>query len=181
MPESPFAFLKESADEALEKGREFTLRDVYINSDERPVLVVRPATIANRGWRNAEFSGRQADPTIAVARIKGSLGDRPADVEWATLQVQIKAFAEHVVIGWRNVNYSTGAPVPFTSASCVELLEGLLHARPEQYFELREFVGSSSSAIPLRQAAETVAKNAVPGSNGSSAISAMASPSSPGF
>lgn len=90
--------------------RDFVLPGCYVRSELEVVLLLVHAGEDNAGWINAYRKEDAAKP----------LRDR-SPREW--FDALMPAFAEHVVVGWKNVIGEDGTPVPVTPALVVELLQ----------------------------------------------------------
>lgn len=103
-----------------------------------PVLILKPATEANKPYFNAilkKSAGRLR--TITSGGINSSViqENRASDRE---------LFPLHVAVGWERVTDDNGAEVTFSSSACAEYFEAL----PDWIFdEVRTFASNPSNFV----------------------------------
>lgn len=116
--------------------RDKTARCTIYQIKGEPVLVVRPATEANKPYFNAVLKRtRKNVRAVQAGAISQAMiaENRSEDRE---------LFPKHVVVGWEGVSDSHGAAVPFSEEACAEFLEAL----PDWLFdEVRNFAGNSAN------------------------------------
>ena len=115
-----------------DKTAEMTIYQIEGN----PVLVMRPATEANKPYFNAVLKrSRKSVRALQAGGVSAAIisENRAEDRE---------LFPQHVVVGWRGVKDVDGNEVPFDKTACAEFLEAL----PDWLFdEVRTFAGVSSN------------------------------------
>ena len=123
-------------------------------ADKTPVLTVRPATELNSSYYSELLrtkSGKQ------IMRSNGHLDPKKLEQHRLT---EVKLFAKHVVVGWRNVIDEAGNEPPFTKDNVAEFLEATVKLDPSIFDELRGFCASSANFIDGDiDPVEDVAKN----------------------
>ena len=98
-----------SFDHLKKQTKEFILPGCYVRSDLETVLILQHAGEDNAGWINAYRKEDAAKP----------LRDR-SPREW--FHALLPAFAEHVVVGWKNVVGDDCEPAPVSIADIIELM-----------------------------------------------------------
>jgi hypothetical protein len=99
-----------SFDHLKKQPRELVLSGCYVRSEKEVVLILQHAGEDNVGWINAK----------RIADAEKPLDERSPREVFAAL---LPAFAEHVVIGWREVNDSNGAPATYKRTDLIELMQ----------------------------------------------------------
>lgn len=138
--------------EVVDRTARFTLHAIKLLSEDAPapVLIVRPASEANKGYFNAllKHSRTYAAQVQAGAVTESAIAEnRKQDVA---------LYAAHVVIGWENVVGADGSPVSFSKEACADLLGAL----PNWLFDdLRMFCGRPVNFLPESMNVEEKAKN----------------------
>lgn len=96
-------------------------------------LIVRPAWDINTDYANARI--KTSKPRSKTMQRKGI---QAQDMR-AIRREDIPLYAQHVIVGWKNVFTAEKVPVEFTVADCKDFLESI----PDQEFdEVREFCNS---------------------------------------
>lgn len=116
---------------------------------ETPILIVAPATNANRPYMNATL---KASAKITQQIRGGRLDSRLLD---ANRESDRELYTKFVVKGWSNVRESNGQEVDFSLSNCRDFMTAL----PDWIFDdLRTFCGHSPNFIETLDV-ETTAKN----------------------
>ena len=142
-----FSHLKK-LDVSVGQTTEYVFNQITVN-DKSPVLIVAPATEANKPYFNALL--RRAGKTTRQVRSGsiniGMLEDNRTEDR--------SLYPKHVVKGWRDVTDAGGDDVPFSVESCTDFLTAL----PDWLFdELRSFCGNPASFADVLDS-EATAKN----------------------
>lgn len=130
-----FSHLK-GLDVSTDKTAEFHLHQITVNG-KTPVLIVAPATEANKPYFNAllKRAGKSARQVRAGAISSGMIAEnRDEDRD---------LYPKHVVKGWRDViDGKTGEDVKFSAKECRAFLEAL----PDWLFDdCRNFCGNPAN------------------------------------
>jgi hypothetical protein len=121
-----------------DKTVEYFLDQISVNG-KTPVLVVRPATEANKPYFNAQIK-RSARTARRV-----SSGKITAAVIEQNRNEDRDLFPQHVIVDWRNVCDGEGNPVPFSKPDCADFLDAL----PDWVFDdLRNFCSAPGNFSP---------------------------------
>jgi hypothetical protein len=123
--------------------------DMFQISSE-PVLIVRPATEANKPYFNAVLrKSRKNSRALRAGAINRAMitENREQDRE---------LFPRYVIVGWENVVDVNGESVEFSPDNC----RGFLDALPDWIFDdVRNFAGDSANFVDELPDAETMAGN----------------------
>lgn len=128
----------------------FTMHDIAMGG-EPPVLLVLPATEANRPYINELLRSRTA---TAAARKQITA----KTLEQARLD-DVELFAKHVVKGWKHVVDDDGKPVVFSVEECTNFLLALARHAPDQFDKIRAFCNAIENFRPESMDVEAAAKN----------------------
>lgn len=150
-----FSHLKE-LDVAADKTAEFTLHQITVNG-RTPVLVVAPATEANKPYFNALLKrAGKAARQMKAGNISADLLEKNRDEDK-------ELYPRYVLKGWRDMVDAGGAEVPFSAEEASNFVEAL----PNWLFdELRNFCGNPTSFADFIDV-EVSAKNSRSGSSSS--------------
>lgn len=131
-----------------EMTADYTLHDIV--QDPSPVLILAPATGANKDYFNGLLRRSRKNMTKITAQnfdislIKANRNDDRV------------LYSKFVVKGWKHVKDTKGKDVPFTQESVL----GFLQALPDWLFdEVRNFAGNARSFLTDVIEEEEVAKN----------------------
>jgi hypothetical protein len=78
------------------------------------VFIVRSASAANRGYRYAL--------AVAANKRRGGLDADPTRAFDTHEDILIDAFADAVIVGWRNVDGPDGQPLEFNRENCIRVM-----------------------------------------------------------
>lgn len=114
-----------------------------------PVLIVKPATEANRAFANEQLRmTKKTAPAIRAGAVNMAMIAETRDNDR-------DLYAKHVVVGWEGIYDSNGEAVPFSHREC----ELFLKALPDWAFdEIRNFCTTSQNFVE-QIATEVIAKN----------------------
>ena len=136
-----------------DRTAEYTLYQIEAGADGHPVLILAPATDANKPFQNAAL---KKSTTKNFRRMRG--GSLTPEMLEEDREDDRKLYPRHVVKGWRNVTDAKGKDVSFTSDNVLAFLRAL----PNWVFDdVRMFAGNPSNFLQDDDAIDTegLAKN----------------------
>ena len=142
---SKFSHLKQ-----LDVQREQTTEYPLYQLAGEPVLILAPATESNRGYFNSLL--RKSRKNMRVVQS----GKVNASVVKNNREEDKKLYAEHIIVGWKNMLDSSGNEIPFSKEDCADFLNEL----PDWLFdEIRTFASNVQNFIEDAIDAQETAKN----------------------
>lgn len=116
---------------------------------EYPVLIVKPATEANRVFANEQLRmTKKTAPAVRAGAINMHMIAETRNNDRAL-------YAKYVIVGWEGIYDSAGQPVPFSPGECAVFLDAL----PDYLFdEIRTFCSNPSNFAEQVEVAK-IAKN----------------------
>jgi hypothetical protein len=98
------------------------------------IILVRPATEHTK-----EFQA-------AVLKLEAEHPDwRDGTNVIEALKLVLPIFAEHIVVGWKNLNDMHGKPAEFSTENCLALLTEMVEQAPDIFNELTSFAADLSN------------------------------------
>ena len=141
-----------------EKTVDYVIFDLDMGAGE-PILKVRPATDANRDYRDALLK------RLPKATRRGRRTESNVSLDRKATEYDLDLYPKHVVVGWENVREDNGKEPEFTEDNVRDLLEALDDAG--LFGELRAFCSDNGNFLSDAPDPEEVAGNSPPVSNGS--------------
>lgn len=122
---------------SADKTAEYVIHQITVN-DKSPVLILAPATDANKGFFNALLrrSSKQA-AALKAGKVDVKMIEDHRDEDRVL-------YPKHVVKGWRDMVDAEGERVPFTQQNVTDFFEAL----PNWVFDdVREFARETSNYV----------------------------------
>lgn len=135
---------------------DYKIKAIMVNG-RSPILLVKPATAANKGYFNARMKTSAANGDRIRAKVKKERGvvQLNADTLDEVRETDRALYPSHVVTGWNDVIDANGEDVEFSAEACSDFLNAL----PDWVFDdLRVYCENTANFTDVVNV-ETTAKN----------------------